>query len=78
MSKHERFYAALGSVALNIALTLVLSQSAGAAVAAANEQQAEPRHHVIEVSVEAHAANKSCAMRRRDRAIAAVLLALMV
>ena len=78
MSKHERFYAALGSVALNVAVGLVLAQSAGAAVPAMSERQAEPRHHVMQISVEARTANKSCAMRRRDRAIAAVLLALMV
>ena len=78
MSKHERFYAALGSFALNVAVGLVLVQSAGAVVPASNERQAEPRRHMIQVSVEARTANKSCAMRRRDRAIAAVLLALMV
>ena len=78
MSKHERFYAALGSVALNIVVGLVLTQSAGATVPASNEWPAEPRHHVIQLSVEARAANKACAMHRRDRAIAAVLLALMV
>ena len=78
MSKHERIYAALGSVALNVVVGLVLTQSAGAAVPAMSERQAEPRHHVIQLSVEAHGANKACAMHRRDRAIAAVLLALML
>jgi hypothetical protein len=78
MSKHERFYAALGSVALNIAVGLVLVQSAGAAVPASDEPQAQPRHHVIQLNVEARATHENCAMRRRDRAIAAVLLALMV
>jgi hypothetical protein len=78
MRKQERFFAALGSVALNVVVGLVLTQSAGAAVPASNDRQAQPRHHMIQVSVEARAANKSCAMRRRDRAIAAVLLALMV
>ena len=78
MSKHERFYAALGSVALNVAVGLVLAQSAGAAVPAMSERQAEPRHQVIQVSAEAHGVNKHCVMRLRNRAITAVLLALMV
>ena len=78
MSKHERFCAALGSVALNIAVGLVLAQSAGAAAPAMSERQAEPRHHVIQVNAEVRGAKAHCAMRRRDRAIAAVLLALMV
>jgi hypothetical protein len=33
---------------------------------------------VVQLSVEARTAHKNCAMRRRDRAIAAVLLALIV
>ena len=78
MSMHERIYAALGSVALNVAIGLVLAQSASATVPASNERQAEPRHHVIQVSAEAHGANKHCVMRLRNRAIAAALLALMV
>ncbi len=78
MSKHERLYAAVGSAALNVVLALVLSQSAGAAVPASSERQAEPQQHVIQVSVEAHGATKSCAMHIRDRAIAAVVLALML
>ena len=78
MSMHERFYAALGSVALNVAVALVLAQSAGAAVPAMSERQAEPRHHVIQVSAEVHGANRHCVMRLRNRAITAVLLALMV
>jgi hypothetical protein len=78
MSKHERLYAALGSVALNLAVGLVLAQSAGAAVPAMSERQAEPRHHVIQVSAVAHDANEHCLLRLRNRAITAVLLALMV
>ena len=78
MSKHERFYAALGSVALNVVVGLVLAQSASATVPAMSERQAEPRHHVIQVSAEARGANGHCATHIRDRAIAAVLLALMV
>lgn len=78
MSKHERFYAALGSVALNVVVGLVLAQSAGAAVPAMSERPAEPRHHVIQVSAEAHGTDKHCVMRLRNRAIAAALLALMV
>jgi hypothetical protein len=78
MSKHERFCAALGSVALNVAVGLVLAQSAGAAVPAMSERQAEPQHQVIQVSAEAQGVNKHCVMRLRNRAITAVLLALMV
>jgi len=57
---------------------LVLAQSAGAAVPAMSERQAKPRHHVIQVSAVAHDANEHCVMRLRNRAITAVLLALMV
>lgn len=78
MPMNERLYAALGSVALNIAIGLVLTQSAGAAMPATGERPAEPRHHVIQVSAAAHGANQHCVMRLRDRAIAAALLALMV
>jgi hypothetical protein len=78
MSKHERFCAALGSVALNVAVGLVLAQSAGAAVPAMSERQAEPQRQVIQVSAEAQGVNKHCVMRLRNRAITAVLLALMV
>jgi hypothetical protein len=78
MSMHERFYAALGSAALNVAVGLVLVQSAGAAVPTSSERQADTPHHVIQVSAEAHSANKLCVMRLRNRAIAAALLALMV
>lgn len=78
MSMHKRFYAALGSVVLNVAVGLVLTGSAGATVPASNERQAEPRQHVIQVSAETHGANVRCATHFRDRAIAAVLLALMV
>jgi hypothetical protein len=78
MSMHERFFAALGSVALNVAVGLVLTQSASAAVPAMSERQAEPQHQVIQVSAKVHGADKHCAMRLRNRAITAVLLALMV
>jgi uncharacterized protein (UPF0261 family) len=78
MSKHERLYAALGSAALNVVLALVLSQSAGAAVPASGERQAEPRQQVIEITVATHGATRPCAKHIRDRAIAAVVLALML
>jgi hypothetical protein len=78
MSMHERFYAAPGSVALNVAVALVLAQSASATVPAMSEREAEPRPHVIQVSAETHGANKHCVLRLRNRAITAVLLALMV
>ena len=78
MSKQQRIYGVLGSVALNVVVGLMLTQSAGAAVPAMSERQAEPHQHVIQVSAEGHGANKHCAMRLRNRAITAVLLALMV
>jgi hypothetical protein len=78
MSKHERLYAGIGSVVLNVALALVLSQSAGAAVPASSERQPEPQHRMIQVTVDARGTTSSCTKHVRDRAIAAVVLALML
>ena len=79
MNAHGRLTAAVGSVALNVVLALILAQQAGAATPAADKsEQARPSYE-ISVSDEHHAAQeKRCATGMRSRAMLAVLLALIV
>ncbi len=78
MSKLGRISAALGSVALNVVLTLILSSGSGAMARNQDEPRPAPESSV---TIQADAANWSdfgCTFRLRNRAIVAVLLALVV
>jgi hypothetical protein len=88
MNLYGRFSAAVGSLALNVVLTLILTQGAGAAVPVSTESMQQPqaysesgqRPHTYTVSVGAdrHPAKAQCAGGLRDRAILALLLGLIV
>jgi hypothetical protein len=88
MNVYGRITAAAGSLALNVALSLLLSQGAGAAVPAASESVQQPhsysdavqspRSYTISVGSDHHPPKEQCPGGMRDRAILAVLLALIV
>ena len=78
MNTHGRITAAVGSVALNVALALILSQGAGAATPSTNEPVPAPRSHVVYQGVDHRASDGHCASEFRARAIIAVLLAFVV
>jgi hypothetical protein len=78
MSKLGRISAALGSVALNVVLTLILSSGAGAMAQTKEESRPAPENHVVLQNDTQDAANFGCVFRFRNRAIAALVLALMV
>ena len=78
MSKLGRISAALGSVALNVVLTLILSSGAGAMAQTKDESRPAPEDHVVLQSDAPVASDFGCVFRFRNRAIAALVLALMV
>ena len=78
MSKLGRISAALGSVALNVVLALILSSGAGAMAQTKDELRPNSEAHVVVQTDAQAAADYGCVFRFRNRAIAALLLALMV
>jgi hypothetical protein len=78
MNTYGRVTAAVGSVVLNFALALILSQGAEAATAPANKLAANPAGHTHEMVVKAHNADAHCASRLRTRTIVAVILGIIV
>jgi hypothetical protein len=77
MNTYGRVTAAVGSVILNVALALILSQGAEAAVAPA-DKPAAPVSHPHELVVKLRAADARCGSRLRTRTIVAVILGIIV
>ena len=77
MNVHGRFTAAVGSVALNVVLTLIFTQAAGAAIPATNGSAHDPHSYTVVLGAD-HPPQAPCAARLRTRAIIAVLLGLIV
>lgn len=75
MNIYGRFTAALGSVALNGALALLLAQGAGAATPRAT---GSVQSYTVSVGDEQHRSHEHCNGGMQSRAILAVLLALIV
>ena len=82
MNIRGKVTAAAGSMALNVALVLMLSQGAGAATPAseraAMEWTAEPAHVVVYQVSDRNTAQEHCQSRARTRAIIAVILGMIV
>jgi hypothetical protein len=88
MNVYGRFTAAVGSLALNVVLTLILTQSAGAAVLVTTssvrhpqcdtESMHSPHSVTFSVGTDHHPSKELSPDRLRDRAILAVLLGLIV
>ena len=79
MSKSGRFSAAFGSIVLNVALAVLMSREAGAQVPAADSSPAAPHLMVISTpGMDMNESHAGCLVRFRNRAIVAVVLALVV
>jgi hypothetical protein len=78
MNIYGRFSAALGSLALNGVLALVLAQEAGAATPAARGSAQGSQSYTVYVGDEQHRLHERCTGGIQARAILAVLLALIV
>ena len=79
MNIRGRVSAAMGSMALNLALVLVLSQGAGAATPAARQEVAAEPATVVVHGVDDHKdATQRCRSSLRTRALVAVLLGMIV
>ena len=77
MNVHGRFTAAVGSVALNVVLALIFTQTAGAAIPATNASAHDPHSYTVVLGAD-HPSQARCAARLRTRAIIAVVLGLIV
>jgi hypothetical protein len=78
MNTYGRFTAAVGSVALNAVLALILTQGAGAAVPATNASTKGPHSYTVYLGTDDHPSHARCASGVRTRTIIAVVLALIV
>lgn len=79
MNVREKITAAAGSMALNVALVLLLAQAAGAATPSAKQPAAEPQGSLVVVQVaDQGSAPARCEARLRTRALVAVILAMIV
>jgi hypothetical protein len=78
MNTYGRFTAAVGSVALNIVLALILAQGAGAAIPATNESVQGTHSYTVFLGADNQPARERCVAGLRARAIIAVVLALIV
>jgi hypothetical protein len=78
MKTYGRFTAAVGSVALNVLLALVLTQGAGAAVPATNISVQSAHSYTVSVGGNHRSSHERCASGLRARTILAVLLGLIV
>ena len=78
MNMYGRFTAAVGSVALNVALALILSQGARAATPSTNALAPAPESHAVHHRADHHAADGRCVAGLRARTIIAVLLGIIV
>ena len=78
MNRYGRFTAAVGSIALNVALALLLTQAAGAAIPATDRSEQGPRTFTVFLGADQHPVHERCVAGIRDRAIIAVVLALIL
>jgi hypothetical protein len=78
MNTYGRFSAAVGSIALNVVLALILAQGAGAAVPATNATELSPHSYAVVLGGDHRSSQKRCTSGLRARTILAVLLGLVV
>jgi hypothetical protein len=78
MNTYGRVTAAVGSVILNVALALILSQGADAATPTTDRPAASPVSYPHQHVVKVHAADPRCGSRLRTRTIVAVILGIIV
>ena len=78
MNTYGRVTAAVGSIILNIALALILSQGAEAAAPVADQITAKPVSHTHQILVKLRTADAHCGSRLRTRTIVAVVLGMIV
>ena len=78
MNTYGRVTAAFGSVVLNVALALVLSQGAVAATPPTDKLAANPAMHAHMVTMHHQASENRCTARLRTRTIVAVILGIIV
>ena len=78
MKLHGRFAAAIGSVALNVVLALMLTRQAGATSSTTDGTGQTPQTYTVTLSADHHHAQQRCANAIRSRAILAVVLGLLV
>jgi len=78
MNVYGRFTAAVGSVALNVVLALILTQVAGAAVPGTSGSVQGPHLYTVYGGGDQHPSHERCVSGLRARTIIAVLLGLIV
>ena len=78
MNTYGKVMAAVGSVALNVVLTSILSQGAEAATPPAEKLVSNPAGHTHELVVSRHDSDARCGSRLRTRTIVAVILGIIV
>jgi hypothetical protein len=78
MNTYGKVTAAFGSVVLNVALALVLSQGAAAATPPAEKLAASPAMHTHVLTTHHQASENRCTARLRTRTIVAVILGIIV
>jgi hypothetical protein len=78
MNTSGRVTAAVGSVVLNVALALVLSQGAAAATPPADKLAAGASGHTHMIAAHHQSSDNRCAARLRTRTIVAVILGIIV
>ena len=78
MNIRGRITAAAGSMALNVALVLVLSQAAGAATPAAIKPAEQPDSAVVVQVADRKIDQQHCESRLRTRALVALILGMIV
>ena len=78
MNIRAKITAAAGTMALNLALALVLGQAAGAATPSAMRPVERPGNVVVIQAADQKGAGQHCERRLRTRALVAVILAMIV
>jgi hypothetical protein len=78
MNAYGKVTAAIGSIALNVLLTLILSQGAEAATPPAEKLAPNPAVHTHELAAYRHDSDARCVSRLRARTIVAVILGIIV
>jgi len=78
MNTYGRVTAAVGSLILNVAVALILSQGAEAATPNAYQPATGTVNHPQVLTVKLHGAEARCSSRLRTRTIVAVILGIIV
>jgi hypothetical protein len=78
MNVYRKFTAAVGSVALNVVLALILTQGAGAAIPATNGSVQGAHSYAAHPGADQYPSHAQCVAGLRARAVIAVLLGLIV